>query len=307
MDSLRRAINGTETLRCLSADATQTVREACERQELSGVEAIVLGRAITCGGLLATLAKEDRERVRIVVQGEGPSGQVIVDAHGDGRVRACLQTRLGDDHPANAILEGHGRPTTSAVVGTRGHVVVTRDLGLARPYQGSVELASGEIDEDLARYLNVSEQLPSALTAAVVLDARGQVQRAGGILCQGFPGSDPTVIADIQDRFADGALRTLLERPRTTMDLIEFALAHEPQGADEPPIRDMGERSLRFHCGCGPENARRVLSTLGHEDLLALASEREQTEVTCHFCGSRNTLAAEEIRALAHELRQSIS
>ena len=208
MDTLLRAINEPETIRVVAATTTEAVREACRRQEARGVAAIVIGRALTSGALLATLAKGERERVRIQLGGHGPVGQVIIDAHGDGRVRACVERQLSEAQ-LEPIVIGQ-RPSTASAVGTRGHVVVTRDLGLATPYQGTVDMRSGEVDEDLEHYLDASEQLPSTLRTEVVLDQHGEVLRAAGILAQSFPGSDPELIAAVRKRLAGDALRTII-------------------------------------------------------------------------------------------------
>ena len=46
------------------------------------------------------------------------------------------------------------------LVGRRGMLHVTRDLGLRNAYHGSAPLVSGEIAEDLASYFVISEQDP---------------------------------------------------------------------------------------------------------------------------------------------------
>jgi molecular chaperone Hsp33 len=300
MDTLLRAINQPETVRVVAATTTAAVREACRRQQARGVAAIVIGRALTSGALLATLGKGERERVRIQLAGGGAVGQVIIDAHGDGRVRACLERSLAEDPEQGAWLGAApgARASTALAVGVRGHVVVTRDLGLATAYQGSVELHSGEVDEDLEHYLDHSEQLPSALRTEVVLDARGEVLRAAGILGQSFPGSDPAVIAAVRERLAGAALQTILhDRERSVEELVGLALG----GAG---FRAMLEHPISFHCPCGPERALSVLSTLGAADLEALADEQEQTEVRCNFCGQATSVDAAGLRELAARLRR---
>lgn len=302
MDALLRAINEPETVRVIAAVTTESAREACTRQKARGVTAVVLARAITSGVLLATLAKGERERVRVQLQGGGPIGHVMIDAYGDGRVRACVGHVLGPKHLSNLMLEGDGpdaRPSTAVAVGARGHLVVTRDLGLATPYQGSVEIQSGEVDEDLEHYLRHSEQLPSALRTEVVLDQDGQVLRAAGIMAQGFPGSDPAMVEQIGSRLR--GLRSLLQgRARELDELVGLALGGES-------FRRMLEHPVRFHCPCGPERARSVLATLGPGDLEALAGEQEQTEIRCDFCGNVTILSAAQVRELAAELRRGQS
>jgi molecular chaperone Hsp33 len=300
MDTLLRAINEDETIRVVAANTTEAVREACRRQGATGVTALVIGRALTCGAVLATLAKSERERVRIALGGGGPVGQVIIDAHGDGRVRACVARPELAPERTEAVRELLGvgeRASTVAAVGRSGHVVVTRDLGLGQPYQGSVDLRSGEIDEDLEHYLDHSEQLPSALRAEVVLDGHGEVVRAAGVLAQSFPGSDPALIAAVRERLGGGALASLLHaHDRAVDELVGLALG----GGG---FRRMLEHGIEFHCPCGPERALSVLSTLGANDLDALADEQAQTEVRCNFCGQVTTVAAAEVRELAARLR----
>src|SRR5690606_27417189 len=209
-DSLRRAVDRDDTLRVVTASCSAAVREACARSGLVGAEAIVVGRALTAGYLLATVAKNDDERVRIQLDGGGAVGVIVVDAHGDGRGRAALQAPLGEGHPLRTPVRRRGRVSVASLVGASGGLTVTRDVGRSKPYQGSVELKSGELDEDLEFYLTTSEQLPSALRCEVVLDGEGRVRFAGGVLVQTFPGSDPDAIETVRVRLADEGLESAL-------------------------------------------------------------------------------------------------
>jgi molecular chaperone Hsp33 len=297
MDALLRAINEAETIRVVATITTEAVREACRRQQARGIAAVALARGLTCGVLLATLAKQDKERIRIQFAGDGPAGSLLIDAHGDGKVRACLEHALAADHPVLQV-DGLGpRPRTSGLIGSKGELVVTRDLGLGQGYQGMVELDTGEIDEDLQHYLDRSEQLPSALRCEVVLDGKGEVVRAAGVLAQSFPGSPPELITEVRERLIPGALASLLDAPERSLDqLVGFAL-----GGEE--FRRMLEYAIVFHCPCGPARAVNVLSTLGSSDLEALADEQEITEVRCNFCGKVTRLSAAEVREVAARLR----
>ncbi|MFV8751935.1 Hsp33 family molecular chaperone HslO [Nannocystaceae bacterium ST9] len=301
MDALLRAINEAETIRVVAATTSEAVREACRRQQARGVAAVAIGRGLTAGVLLATLAKQDRERIRIQFAGRGPAGHLMVDAHGDGRVRACLEHALAPDHPALRPDLHAARTRTAALIGGRGELVVTRELGLEQGYQGVVAIESGEIDEDLQNYLDRSEQLPSALRCEVVLDGKGEVVRAAGVLAQSFPGSPPELIAEVRERLAPGELARLIEPHERALDeLVGFALGGEG-------FRRMLEYPIAFHCPCGPERAVRVLSSLGAADLDALADEQEVTEVRCNFCGNVTRLGAAEVREVAAQLRASQS
>ncbi len=300
MDGLLRAINDDETIRVIAATTSEAVREACRRQHAEGLAAVAIARGLTCGVLLATLAKQDKERVRIQFAGNGPAGNLLVDAHGDGRVRACLEHAEADS-PSVELDAGAPRPRTARLIGASGSLVVTRDVGLAHGYRGAVEIVSGEIDEDLQNYLDRSEQLPSALRCEVVLDNRGEVVRVAGVLAQSFPGSPSELIAEVRDRLAPGhgQLASLLAtRERSLDELVGFVLGGET-------FTRMLEYPVTFHCPCGPARALAVLSTLGSADLEALANEQETTEVRCNFCGKVTRLSAAEVRELARSMPQT--
>lgn len=298
MAVLQRAISTDQSFRALAAITTDVVREACKRHELVGAEAIILGRALTAGCLLSTLTKNDDERVRIAFRGDGPLGKIVVDSRSNGKVRGYIQ--LAEDATPEPIPEViHGRLRIGALVGA-GSLMITRDVGLENPYQGIVELTTGELDDDLEHYLTRSEQMPSALTCEVILDARGGVLRAAGILCQTFPGAPTEAVLGLQKSLFHGSLADLLRQERSPDELISFALAGEPH-------ETLAATPLSFSCHCDMNRARSIISTLGAEDIDALADEPGPTEVRCSYCGTRYTLSPTELHALADELRRDRS
>jgi molecular chaperone Hsp33 len=296
VDELLRGINGAEDIRIVTAVTTELTREGCRRHALSGPEAVVLGRALTAGCLLATLTKNDDERVRIQLRGVGPAGALLVDARSDGTVRGCLERRVG----TAAVEREGGRITIAHLVGRAGQIVVTRDIGLEQEYQGVVEVVAGEIDVDLERYLTVSEQLPSVLVCEVMLDARREVLRAAGVLCQTFPGADPRVLDRIRSTVQGGGLGDLLLHERTATDIAGFALLGNALSVVE-------SRTLEFKCRCDRDRAFSVLSTLGADDVSALADEQSETEVKCSYCNRAYVLTSDDLRDLARRLREARS
>src|SRR6185369_12404180 len=149
------------TVRVVVALTTAAAREAARRHGARGAAAIALGRGTTAGLLLSTLTK-DQERVTLQILGDGPFGGLTVDASSSGHVRAYLKNpalRLPLDAAAGAP-----RASLAAGVGATGLVSVVRDLGLRETFSGQTALSSGEIDEDVERYLTESEQIASALS-----------------------------------------------------------------------------------------------------------------------------------------------
>lgn len=296
MDRLLRGLDADKAIRVVVAVTTDLVREAAQRHGLRGAAAVLLGRGLTAGCLLATLTKRDDERVRIAMHGDGPLGRLLVDARGDGRVRGCfLSERAAKVH----VWPGPGRATVGGMVGT-GQITVTRDMGLDNTYQGVVALRSGELDEDLERYLGASEQLPSVLRCHVEVDPDGEVVRAAGVLGQTFPGSEPERLDRLREAVGHEALPSALSHDRSAEELMSLALGGEAFHAMEATL-------LRFGCECGRQRALAVVSTLGAEDIDALADERGGTEVRCNYCGDAQGFSEAELRELARQLREQES
>ena len=129
---------------------TGVAREAARRHQAGPAGAIALGRGLTAGLLLATLTKDD-ERVTLQVLGNGPLGGITVDAKGSGTARAYVKhPHAGTIAPADPRT---ARVSVADAIGRSGVVSVIRDVGLRDNFSGTTEIGSGELDEDVERYL----------------------------------------------------------------------------------------------------------------------------------------------------------
>src|SRR5690606_30602732 len=110
---------------------------------------------VTAGALMGAMLKGD-EKVTIQVKGDGPIGQIVVDANARGEVRGYV------DHPhVDLPLNERGKLDVRGAVG-EGFIYVIKDLGLREPYRGSTPIVSGELADDFTYYFAKSEQTPSA-------------------------------------------------------------------------------------------------------------------------------------------------
>ncbi|MBJ8192963.1 Hsp33 family molecular chaperone HslO, partial [Bacillus cereus] len=92
----------------------------------------------------------------IQVKGDGPIGQIVVDANAVGEVRGYV-TEPHVHLPSNSM----GKLDVAGAVGTEGFIHIIKDLGLKDPYRGSTPMISGELGEDFTYYFAKSEQTPS--------------------------------------------------------------------------------------------------------------------------------------------------
>lgn len=292
-DLLYRGLADDPPLRVVALVATRLVREAAERHDLSGPGAVALGRGLVCGLLMATLTKSD-ERVTLQVTGEGALRTVTVDANDLGQVRGYVSLKAGGASPGPGPEAVPGRLSLAPLFGGEGLVVVHRDLGLRDLYQGSIPLAAGEVDVDLERYLRDSEQMPSVLRAAVLLQPDGRVAFAGGLLVQTTPGAPPESLDGIAAQVAAGWVERELPVAQEILPPLEDLL--------DQPVWILEWRQVQFHCPCDAGRVASALRTLGAEDLRKLLAEAGRAEVTCRYCGAVHEVDGPTLARLADAL-----
>ena len=158
MSYLLRGVAAQGGLRVIAADTTTLVEEARARHDATPTAAAALGRTLTGVLLLAhVLLKNRQDRVTVRLHGDGPLGGVIADAGLDGSVRGYVRQPAAEVPPRE-----DGKLAVGLALG-RGDIEVIRSHApFGEPYSSSVELASGEIAEDIAVFLARSEQIPSA-------------------------------------------------------------------------------------------------------------------------------------------------
>jgi molecular chaperone Hsp33 len=278
-DELVRCVLVNLPVRVVAVLTTGVAREAAARHQAGAAGAVALGRGLTAGLLLATLTKDD-ERVTLQVLGDGPLGGITVDASGAGTARAYVK-HAG----AGRIAAGGARPSLAAAVGRSGVVSVIRDVGLDENFSGTTELKSGEIDDDVERYLTNSEQIESALACDVSVGADGRIAGAAGILVQALPGSAGAMeVAAARRLFADGALARIVAAgvPASGDALLAAVL-----GAELGEVRVLDRRPVRFFCPCSRARADASLAMLGPAGLSEMILDDGKADVTCNFCGAR--------------------
>ncbi|HEV2149524.1 MAG TPA: Hsp33 family molecular chaperone HslO [Longimicrobiaceae bacterium] len=291
-DYLVRATALDERVRAFALNATGVVKQLQERHGTYPAVSAALGRT-AMGALLLSAAslKEEDQALSVEVRGGGPVGRIIVTANGRGEVRGLVSNPR-----VHAESVRPGKLNVAGVVGSSGYLSVTKNLGMRDPYQGTVELQSGEIGEDLAFYLARSEQTPSAVGIGVFVVPDGSVEAAGGYLIQLLPGLDEDEIIAIEKRIAALPHPTTLIREGTTPEEVLERIF--PEGfalLDRYPVR--------FHCPCSRERFERAIVSLGEAEVARIIEEEEQpfTEVVCHFCNEAYHFSPEDMREILRE------
>src|SRR5277367_1729963 len=286
-DGILKAISNDGTIRAVIATTTHLVQDARRRHNLSYTATAALGRALTGGILLTPLVARDGQ-VALKFHGNGPLGKMLIDASPKGTVRGYVENPQVE-LPLNSL----GNFDAGGAVGCTGYLHVTIDHGFGRPHTSTVELSSGEIGEDINRYLVTSDQTGSIVVVGTHLSKRG-VEAAGGLIVQLLPDHTEETVCRIENNITTFGTFTFLMRRGMGLEAI---LSRILNGFTVQPIGDL--REVKFSCKCSDERFLEALKVLDKQDLIAMAEEDGQAEGRCHFCNEYYYVGKERLLDLA--------
>src|SRR5882724_276823 len=278
---LQLGMAGGGALRWAVADVTGVVEEARGRLDLSPVAAAALGRCLAGASLLLRLAAKTPTRLVLEIRGDGPLGRVIAEADQEGNLRGMVGDPHVDVPPTPA-----GKLAVGRAVG-KGLLRVLREHAGGGSYHSQVELVSGEIGEDVAHYLEQSEQSRSAVLLGVLAKPFG-IAAAGGMIVEVLPGAPEDTVARLEQNIAGTPGVSHLVEVGGSGHVIETLLA----GFDRE-VRET--RPLRYRCRCSRERLLHHLVLLPADDREHLRSASSTIEADCVFCGSRYVYTPEEL------------
>lgn len=290
MDRIIRMITADGSLMASAIDSSDLVYTAQQLHGLSKTACAALGRLLTGASLMGAMLKEAGASLTVKVEGGGPLGSLLALADSKGNVRGYV------DHPAIELpLRPDGKLDVGGAVGKEGRLAVIRDFGTGEPYAGQVELASGEIAEDLTNYYAVSQQIPTVCALGVLVGKEdGLAMLAGGMLIQALPGADEAALSRLEANIAQlESVTTMLAQNRSPEDMCRAALeGFQVEVLDTFPVH--------YVCNCSKERFAQALLTLQPQELREMPLDQEgRMETVCQYCSRKYYFSREELWALA--------
>ncbi|MCM8899974.1 Hsp33 family molecular chaperone HslO [Caldicoprobacter algeriensis] len=281
-------------IRGFAARTTDLVQEAQRLHGLSPVASAALGRTMTAAVMLGADMKGKKDTLSLIIKGDGPLGSVVVVATSGGYVKGYVANpKL--DLPLNV----HNKLDVAAAVGKNGRITVIKDLGLKEPYIGQANLISGEIAEDVAYYLTVSEQQPSAVALGVLVNPDCTVKAAGGFIIQALPGAPEDVIAAIEKKVSSSpSISRQFDEGRTPEEVLEGILGEH--GMKVNAIVD-----VQFKCDCNRQRLKYILMGMDEKELIDIIENDKRAEVVCHYCNKKYIFEQEELKELLEQRRKN--
>lgn len=286
-DAVTRLICDELDLRFYTVTALDTVKAITSLHGTTPNATVPLGRTIIAAALLsATLKIESNQSISLKFSGSGPLAEIQVQVDALGNVRGYV---------ANPAVDAGGdfdRIDFSKAIGA-GLLTVTRDLGLREPYRSVSPLLAGDIAADLAYFLTMSEQIPSALILGLTLDAEGMPSSAGGILVQTFPDTKPEAIESVEAHIRS-LTPPLGDSLRDGADIVALC-----EGLVAPAsLAITGSTNLRAACRCSREVLSDVLRTISRKEIEEMIAHDRGSELTCSFCRTVYRFTAEELQTI---------
>lgn len=285
MNNAIRAIDNSGSFRVFLAVTTAMVEEARNIHGTSPLATVALGRVLTGAGLMGLTLKNETDKLTVQFKGDGPAREILATAKGTGRVKGYISV------PSVELpLRTDGRPDVGGALGI-GTVTVIRDQGLKEPYLGRIDLASGEIAEDLTAYYFISEQQSTSFVLGVRQRTDETVGAAGGLFVQMLPDADPEAADALEAMLAGlSSFSSLVEEAETEAggDPAKAAEALLHKVFDRLPekfhVRTMETADLLWECDCSVERLEQVLLSIGENDLRRIVEEDGKADLTCQFC-----------------------
>lgn len=292
-DHIIRATAADGLIRAFAAITTQMVHQAHVTHETSGVASAALGRTLTAAAMMSRMMKNERDVLTIQVKGDGPLGGIVVVSDSSSNVRGYVynpQVYL----PLNDV----GKFDVGKAVGKNGYMNVIKDLGLKEPYVGYVDLASGEIGEDLAYYFATSEQVPTVVALGVLVNPDESIVTAGGYIIQLMPGANEEIVEYLEDKvfFAD-SVTTMLTDGLEPSQILERLLG-------EKGLEINDRLPCKYQCNCSRDRMERNIISLGAVEISEMADEQHGAELQCHFCNKKYNFTEDELRSLISPAEQ---
>jgi molecular chaperone Hsp33 len=235
------------------------------------------GRLLTAAMMMGMMMKNEKDRLTLIVNGNGPIEQITVT--GNSRAQAKCDIRYPN---IDVFVNEYGKLDVGRAVGA-GTLTVIRDIGLKLPYNSTIELVSSEIAEDIAYYYAASEQIPTVCSLGVLVQPDNSVLCAGGFIIQVMPTCPEKVVDYLENIIKElPSITTMLKNNMTEIDIINEIFK---KGGYDYKIEE--NISPEYYCDCSYEKIEGILKSLGREELENILKEQQEIKLKCHFCNKK--------------------
>ena len=276
LDKIQRFTFDNADIRGEIVGLQKSLQEVLSKHDYPEKLKLELGKLMAASALLSATLKYEG-RLCLQVRLNGPVSLIQAETTNTGEIRAIARY---EEEQAIDDVELKG-----------GHMVITLEPAVGKPYQGIVPLDSNNLNEALEHYFEQSEQLGSRFW----LFCNGEV--AAGFMLQQLPSSQLSDSdGDAWDRISHFA-STLKEDELLSLnnESILHRLYHEEE------VRLYDKEPLSFACTCSKKRTGNALMQVGYEELQSILAEQGKISVDCQFCLQHYSFNSNQIAELFPE------
>lgn len=273
-----RAMTRDGSARAFVINSRDIVNKAIEIHKTAPTATALFGRLLTASSVMGTMLPEKENTMTVAIRGQGIAGTALCVSDYYGNVKGYIQNPSAD-----IPLKPNGKLDVSGIVGG-GILCVSKDVGAEVPYNGNIELVSGEVAEDIAQYYAVSEQVPTLCALGVLVDTDYTCRAAGGVFVQLLPFADEEVVAKLEENAKLlSNVSSLFDKGLSNEEVLKIALS-----GIEYDLFD--ELKIDYICNCSSERTERAILSLGKNEVERIFAEQraegeaEQLTLNCQFC-----------------------
>lgn len=291
MSKILRAMTRDGSARAYVINSTDIVNKAVSYHKTAPTATALLGRLLTASSMMGTMLPEDGCTLTVAIRGNGIAGTTLCTADYWGNVKGYIQNPMAD-----APLKSNGKLDVSGIVGG-GILSVSKDVGDEVPFNGNIELVSGEVAEDITSYYATSEQTPTLCALGVLVDTDFTCRAAGGVMVQLLPFADDEVVTQLEKNAALlNNVSSMFDTGMSNEEILKVALTNI-----EFDIFD--ELEVDYKCNCSRERTEKALLSLGKSEASKVLEEQQAqgidfVELWCHFCDKSYKFYKEDIEKL---------
>ena len=288
MDYLIKALALDKKVRIYLVKNTDITNEVINRHDVWPSAASVLGKTMAIGLMMGGMLKGE-QALTIKIDGNGPIGQLIVDANAYGDVRGYV-TR-----PHVNFTTDDGRLAEVQTLGYNGFIDVIKDLKLNELFTSSIDIVTGDLAKDFTYYFMESEQTPSVVALGSKFDVDNTCKVCGGIIIQLMPGAEEEDIVYVEsklhllNKFSEELENKSLE------DILMSIFTEDCEIVEK--------KNIQFNCPCSKEKFAGGLLSLGKKELNEIIEKDKKAEVVCHYCNEVYNFDLEELIKIAKEAK----
>ena len=287
---LLKALAYDKQVRIYVVRCEEALNEIAERLNYYPSALAAVGRVMAFTTMMGGMLKLE-ETVTVKVEGDGPIGLIMAEADAHGHVRA-----YASNPHCHFEYNDLNKLNVKQTVGTMGYISVIKDLKLKEPFIGTIPIINGELGEDFAYYLAVSEQVPSVVSLGVLVNEDNKSVSAGGFIVQLLPNTSDEVIDKLEAKIRNMPSMSELFSSGYTIDDIGRNLGDDTyEVVDKLPVS--------FKCTCSKERFSSGIISLGKEEIQEIIDQDPKANTICHFCGREYNFTEEELTELKNSAK----